>query len=44
MGVILHSVPQDTEMMDMLLKIQKHPQHKRIVHKVMEILDLSQDR
>ena len=44
MGVILHSVPQDTEMMELLLKIQKHPQHKRIVHNVMEILELSQDR
>ncbi len=44
MGVIRHSVPQDTEMMELLLKIQKHPQHKRIVHKVMEILELSQDR
>ena len=43
MRVILHSVPQDTEMMELLLKIQKQPQHKRIVHKVMEILDLSQD-
>ena len=43
MGVILHSVPQDTEMMELLLKIQKHPQHKRIVHNVMEILELSQD-
>lgn len=30
MRVILHSVPQDTEMMELLLKIQKHPQHKRI--------------
>ena len=38
-----YSVPQDTEMMELLLKIQKHPQHKMIVHKVMEILDLSQD-
>ena len=44
MGNILHSVPQDTEMIELLLKIQKHPQHKRIVHKVMEILELSQDR
>ena len=51
MGDILHSVPQDTEMMELLLKIQKHPQHnqkhpqhKMIVHKVMEILELSQDR
>ena len=39
-----YSVPQDTEMMELSLKIQKHPQHKRIVHKVMEILELSQDR
>ena len=38
-----YSVPQDTEMMELLLKIQKHPQHRMIVHKVMEILDLSQD-
>ena len=38
-----YSVPQDTEMMELLLKIQKHPQHKMIVHKVMEILELSQD-
>ena len=44
MRVILHFVPQDTEMMELLLKIQKYPQHKRIVHKVMEILELSQDR
>ena len=39
-----YSVPQDTEMMELLLKIQKHPKHKMIVHKVMEILELSQDR
>ena len=39
-----YSVPQDTEMMELLLKIQKRPQHKMIVHKMMEILDLSQDR
>ena len=38
-----YSVPQDTEMMELLLKIQKHPKHKMIVHKVMEILELSQD-
>ena len=44
MGVILHSVPQDTEMMELLLKIQKHPKHRMTVHKVMEILELSQDR
>ena len=39
-----YSVPQDTEMMELLLKIQKHSKHKMIVHKVMEILELSQDR
>ena len=38
-----YSVPQDTEMMELLLKIQKHPKHKMIVHKVMDILELSQD-
>ena len=38
-----YSVPQDTEMMELLFKIQRHPQHKMIVHKVMEILELSQD-
>lgn len=38
-----YSVPQDTEMMELLLKIQRHPQYKMIVHKVMEILELSQD-
>ena len=38
-----YSVAQDTEMMELLLKIQKHPQNKMIVHKVMEILELSQD-
>ena len=38
-----YSVAQDTEMMELLLKIHKHPQHKMIVHKVMEILELSQD-
>lgn len=39
-----YSVPQDTEMMELLLKIQKHPQHKIIVHKVMEIIEVSQDK
>lgn len=39
-----YSMSQDTEMMELLLKIQKHPKHKMIVHKVMEILELSQDR
>lgn len=38
-----YSVKQDTEMMELLLKIQRHPQHKMIVRKVMEILELSQD-
>lgn len=38
-----YSVPQDTEMMELLLKIQRHPQYRMIVHKVMEILELSQD-
>jgi helix-turn-helix family protein len=38
-----YSVAQDKEMMELLLKIQKHPQHKMIVHKMMEILELSQD-
>lgn len=39
-----YSVAQDTEMMELLLKIQKHPKHRMTVHKVMEILELSQDR
>ena len=39
-----YSVAQDTEMMELLLKIQIHPQHKMIVHKVMEILELIQDK
>ena len=39
-----YSMSQDTEMMELLLKIQKHPHHKMIIHKVMEILELSQDR
>lgn len=38
-----YSVTQDTEMMELFLKIQRYPQHKMIVHKVMEILELSQD-
>ena len=38
-----YSVPQDAEMMELLLKIQRHPQYKMIVHKVMEILELIQD-
>ena len=38
-----YSVVQDIEMTELLLKIQNYPQHREIVQKVIEILELSQE-
>lgn len=39
---IPYSITHDTEMTELLLKIQNYPQHSEIVQKVIEILELSQ--
>ena len=38
-----YSVVQDTEMTELLLKVQKYPQYREIVQKMIEILELSQE-
>ena len=40
---IPYSETHDTEMTELLLKIQNYPQHREIVQKVIEILELSQE-
>lgn len=40
---IPYSVTQDTELIEFLLEIQKYQQHKKIVQKILEILELSQE-
>jgi hypothetical protein len=40
---IPYSVTHDTEMTELLLKIQNYPQHREIVQKVIDILELSQE-
>jgi helix-turn-helix family protein len=40
---IPYSVTYDTELIELLLEIQKYQQHKKIVQKILEILELSQE-
>ena len=40
---IPYSETHDTELTELLLKIQNYPQHREIVQKVIEILELSQE-
>jgi helix-turn-helix family protein len=40
---IPYSVTHDTELIELLLEIQKYQQHKKIVQKILEILELSQE-
>lgn len=40
---IPYSEIHDTELIELLLKIQNYPQHREIVQKVIEILELSQE-
>ena len=40
---IPYSETHDTELIELLLKIQNYPQHRKIVQKVIEILELSQE-
>lgn len=40
---IPYSETHDTEMTELLLKIQNYPQHREIVQKVIDILELSQE-
>ena len=38
-----YSQPQDTEVIELLLKLQRQPQYKNIVKKIVDILELTQD-